>query len=135
MLERSLRTTQRKIKAVGEDILTVQKAIGEVLASRIEPGDAGVIFRCRLLLNRCRAMDEELTELYTKLPETGSAAVTRSLCLQNKQLIELQRSTLASLLESFMRSESALDEAKQMELLAESLKLGERIKKNARKDR
>ena len=134
MLERSLRNTQRKIKAVGEDILAVQKAIGELLASRIEPGDTGTAFRCRLLLNRCRSMDEELTALYTKLPETGNAAVARSLCLQNKQLIELQRSTLCTLLESLKRSESALDEAKQMELLAESLKLGERIKKNVRKD-
>ncbi|MBR5947765.1 MAG: hypothetical protein IKZ82_03815 [Clostridia bacterium] len=132
MLERSVRIKQRKIKAAGEDILAVQKAIGELLARSIEPGDHGLIFRCRLLLNRCHAIDEELTRLYAELPENGSTAVSRSLCLQNKQLVELQRSTLTSLLDSMKRSEDALDEAKQMELLAESIRLGERIKKNVR---
>ena len=130
MLERKTRIIQRKIKAAGEDILGIQKDIGELLAQRVEPGDAGIVFRCRLLLNRCRAVDEELTALYTALPEKGNTAVSRSLALQNKQLVELQRSTLNSLLESIVRSGNALDEAKRMELAAESLRLGERIKKN-----
>ena len=134
MLERSLRTTQRKIKAVGEDILAVQKAIGDLLQKPVEPGDSGIIFRCRLLLNRCRAMEEELTRLFMELPEKRSAAISGSLCIQNKQLIELQRSTLNTLLESLKRSENALDEAKRMELLAESISIGERIKKNVRKN-
>lgn len=134
MLERKTRTVQRKIKAVGEDVLNVQKDIGELLSKPIEPGDAGAAFRCRLLLNRCRAMEEELTRLFMELPEKRSAAISRSLCIQNKQLIELQRSTLNTLLESLKRSENALDEAKRMELLAESISIGERIKKNVRKN-
>lgn len=134
MLERSLRTIQKKIKAVGEDILEVQKAIGEMLEKPIEPGDPGAIFRCRLLLNRCFSMDEELTALIGELPDKRSASVTRSLALQNKQLIELQRGTLSSLLESLRRSETALDEAKRIALLTESISIGERIRKNVRKD-
>lgn len=132
MLERGLRTIQKKIKAAGEDILSVQKDIGELLAKRIEPADPGVIFRCRLLLNRCRAIDEELTRLYTLIPEKGNTAVTRSLVIQNKQLVELQRSTLTTLLDTMKRSESALDEAKQTELITESIRIGERIRKNVK---
>lgn len=134
MLERSLRITQRKIKAAGEDVLSVQKGVGELLSRPIEPGDAGAVFRCRLLLNRCRAIDDALTTLYAELPQKRSAAISRSLCIQNKQLIELQRSTLNTLLESLKRSETALDEAKRMELLTESISIGERIKKNVRKN-
>lgn len=134
MLERKTRTIQRKIKAAGEEILGVQTDIGELLAKSIEPGDAGVIFRCRLLLNRCRAMEDELTRLCQELPENRSAAVSKSIAIQNKQLIALQKNTLNSLLESVRRSGNALDEAKRMELLTESLSIGERIKKNVRKN-
>ena len=134
MLERKTLTIQRKIKAVGEDVLNVQKDVGALLSTPIEPGDAGVIFRCKLLLNRCCAMDDELTRLCQELPENRSAAVSRSIAIQNKQLIALQKNTIDSLLESLRRSETALDEAKRMELLTESIAIGERIKKNVRKN-
>lgn len=129
MLERRTRTIQKKIKAAGEEILSVQKAIGELLEGPIAPGDAGVAFRCRLLLNRCTAIDEELSSLMQSLPERSGTAVSRSLAAQNRQLLLLQKNTLNSLLDSMKKSGSALETAKKMELEAESLRIGERIRK------
>ncbi len=129
MLERRTRTIQKKIKAAGEEILSVQKAIGELLEGPIAPGDAGVAFRCRLLLNRCTAIDEELSSLIESLPERSGTAVSRSLAAQNRQLLLLQKNTLNSLLDSMKKSGNALETAKKMELEAESLRIGERIRK------
>ncbi|MBQ2192136.1 MAG: hypothetical protein IIT70_05485 [Clostridia bacterium] len=132
MLDRKTRALQKQIKAQGDELLCIQEDIGALLAVPVEPGDYGVIFRCRLLINRCKSLDEKLGELQEELPLTRETAISHSLILHDKQILEMQKNTVTSLLNCIKRSNATMLEANRAALLAEAAIIGERIKRNGK---
>ncbi len=132
MLDRRSRALQKQIKAQGDEILRIQEDIGTLLSAPVEPGDYGVIFRCRLLINRMKALGEKLDELQQELPLTRETAISHSLIMHDRQILEMQKNTVTSLLACIKRSNAQVLESNRAALLAEAKLIGERIKKNVK---
>ena len=132
MLDRKTRALQKQIKAQGDELLRIQEDIGALLAVPVEPGDYGVIFRCRLLINRCKSLDEKLSELQKELPLMRETAISHSLIQHDKQILEMQKNTVTSLLNCIKRSNATMLESNRAALLAEAAIIGERIKRNGK---
>lgn len=135
MLDRKTRLLQKRVKAAGEEIMSIQNDIGALLAKPIPPGDTGVLFRCKLLLNRSAAVEKELDTVYGLIDDNAKTMVTRTLIVQNKQFVDMQKNTLNSLLNCLKRNNSALLEAKRAALYVETKEIAERVKKNAQRNR
>ncbi len=132
MLDSRIRLIQKRIRSACDEVFRIETDIGELLARPITPDDAGVRFRCRLLLNRCADTDAKLEALYSELPESRDSAVSRALIMQNRELIALQRSTLRSLIRCLNKNSAISIEAKRAQLIAETALVRERIKNNAK---
>ena len=133
MLDRRTQTVQKQIRDAGEDILIIQEEIGSLLRAPIASDDPGVVFRCRLILNKCRSLEQKLSELRAELPLERKTAISHSLVDQDLQILGMQKSTVSSLLSCIKQNNAILLEAKRATLTAEAFIIGERIKNNGKK--
>ena len=133
MSDRRTRILQKQIAGTGDELLALEEEIGALLASRIEPGDPAALFRCRLFLNRIRALDERLTGFRAELPAERGTVVSHGLITQQKQMLAIQKNTVTALLDCIKHSGSVLLEARKASLAAEAkaleLKLGSGAKR------
>lgn len=133
MLDRRTQTVQKQIRDAGEDILIIQEEIGSLLRAPIASDDPGVVFRCRLILNKCRSLEQKLSELRAELPLERKTAISHSLVDHDLQILGMQKSTISSLLSCIKQNNAILLEAKRATLTAEAFIIGERIKNNGKK--
>lgn len=132
MLDRKTRTIQKQVKSAGEELLKIQEEIGALIEAVKSPDDPGAAFRCRLVLNKCRALEERLTLLSGELPLRRETVISHSMIMQNKQLLNMQKNTVSQLYDCIRMNNRAMLDAKRASLLTEAMLIGERIKKNGK---